>query len=556
VTINHPTLIAQVRPFLPQPLINPAKPFSPRLAPLPASPEFSPAPNPAAPQPEIEPGTVTVNQFRFVGNRVFSSAELAKVTAPFTHRQLTFAELQQARDAVQKFYTDRGYYASGVLAIQVVRQGIVTLQILEGKLERIDISGDGSRRSEERASRLANYVRSRLSATARPVFNYTRLSETLRLLQLDPRFKTISVTVLPGTLQNTRILDVRLVVNPSFDVQIGLNNQQSPLIGSFERRIQVNHSNLLGLGDQFSVAYGNTAGSNTVSAGYTVPLNARNGTLQLDYGRSDSRIIRQPFAQADIRSSANFYDLTLRQPIVQRATEHRIEELALGFTASRSDLQNSILGIPFPLSPGSDPQGQTHVSAIRLFQEYTQRNDLSIFAARSQFSLGLDAFNSTINRTAPDSRFFAWRGQVQWLTSLNPKLDLRLRSDLQLSDRPLVPTEQFVLGGTATVRGYAQNTLLADNGVVGSAELGFHIFRNVTHDIQLIPFADIGTVWNNSRNPLNNNTLAAVGLGIQWIHQGFQVRANYAMPLISVPNQGESLQEKGFDFSLRYNVSF
>lgn len=565
VSLNDLPVVAQVR-LSPQIPVNPSNqfpPLPPPVSPSPAPPEFSPsaAPviTPSQPNPQrggdVEPATYRIRQFRFQGNTVFSDAELARETAPFTNRDITFAELRQASEAVEKHYTDRGYYASGALPPQAVQNDIVTIQILEGKIERINISGDGSPKSERRAERFASYVRSRLFAAVRPVLQRDRLEEALRLLQRDSRFKSISATIQPGTLPNTRILDVRLTVNPSFDVQIGVNNQQSPLIGSFERRIQVNQANLLGLGDQLSIGYANTAGSNAESLGYTVPINSRNGTVQIDYDRADNRVIRQPFAQADIRSAANFYNLTLRQPIVQRATERRLEELALGVTASRSDLQTSILGVPFPLSPGSDEQGRTRISAVRFFQEYLNRTDRTVFAARSQFSFGLNAFNSTIKQS-PNSRFFAWRGQVQWLQSLNPNLDLLLRSDIQLSDRPLVPIEQFVLGGPATVRGYAQNTLFADNGVVGSLELRFRLLRNVTNEIQLIPFADVGTVWNNDRSALPNNTLAAVGLGVQWVHQNLQVRANYAVPLIPIPNQGKSLQEKGFDISVQYNFSF
>ncbi|WP_257236167.1 hypothetical protein [Nostoc sp. 'Peltigera malacea cyanobiont' DB3992] len=39
-----------------------------------------------------------------------------------------------------------------------------------------------------------------------------------------------------------------------------LDNTRSPSIGSFQRRIQVNEANLLGLGDSLSLGYSNTDG--------------------------------------------------------------------------------------------------------------------------------------------------------------------------------------------------------------------------------------------------------------------------------------------------------
>lgn len=565
-----PSLVAQARPSssqIPNPVVLPNRFSAPAPTDLPsppARPKLEPPPvlYPSS-LPPSEPATIRVRRFEFRGNTVFSQRQLEAVVAPFTNRDISIAELLQASNAVTKHYIDRGYIASGALLLPGgrnetidLRNGIVVIQVVEGEIERINVSGDGSAKETRNGNRLANYVQARLNLATRPVLNADRLLEALRLLQRDPRIKTISALINPGSAPNTRVLDVRIVATPSLNAEITLNNQANPLTGSLSRGIQVNQTNLLGFGDDINMAYANTDGANTISAAYTIPVNARNGTLQLNYNRLNAKIIRQPFAQADIRSASNFYDLTFRQPVLQRATERNIEELAVGVTASRSDSRTSILGAPFPLSPGSDDQGRTRISAIRVFQEWTQRNDRAILVARSQFNIGINALNSTINRTAPDSRFLAWRGQVQWLRTLNPKLDLLLRSDVQLSDRALVPTEQFSVGGPGTVRGYAQNTLLADNGILGSAELNIHLLRSGSSGVQLIPFVDIGKVWNTQQTSPNDSALAAVGMGIQWIDQGLRVRANYAVPLTMFPNQGKSLQEKGFDFSVQYSFSF
>lgn len=56
---------------------------------------------PTIPQvPNLGPGTITVNRFEVVGSTVFSPQTLAKVTAPFTNRPISFAELLQAHSAV------------------------------------------------------------------------------------------------------------------------------------------------------------------------------------------------------------------------------------------------------------------------------------------------------------------------------------------------------------------------------------------------------------------------------------------------------------------------
>ncbi|CDM98126.1 Putative Bacterial surface antigen, D15-like (Fragment part 3) (fragment) [Limnospira indica PCC 8005] len=105
-----------------------------------------------------------------------------------------------------------------------------------------------------------------------------------------------------------------------------------------------------------------------------------------------------------------------RQPIIQTPTE----EFALGVSFARRQSETSILGIGFPLARGADSDGQTRLSILRLSQEYTRRGTQQVLAARSQFSIGLNLLNSTINDDGPDSQYLAWRGQAQWLRLLAP----------------------------------------------------------------------------------------------------------------------------------------
>ena len=80
---------------------------------------------------------------------------------------------------------------------------------------------------------------------------------------------------------------------------------------------------------------------------------------------------------------------------------------------------------------------------------------------RSQFNVGLDILDSSTNENPiPDSRFFAWRGQGQYVRRIGQNSLVVLRSDLQLATSSLVPLEQFSVGGIQSVRGYRQDALL------------------------------------------------------------------------------------------------
>ena len=104
-----------------------------------------------------------------------------------------------------------------------------------------------------------------------------------------------------------------------------------PPVGSFRRNIQLNEGNLFGIGDRISFAYTNTDGSNAIDTSYSLPLNSRNGTLNLGYGTTSSSVIEPSFDLLDIKSESRYYDLTLRQPIIQTPST----ELVIGVSGSR-----------------------------------------------------------------------------------------------------------------------------------------------------------------------------------------------------------------------------
>ncbi|MEH2364205.1 ShlB/FhaC/HecB family hemolysin secretion/activation protein [Nostoc sp.] len=530
-------------PKVPQPLPPPAELFPPS-APTP-TPEELPSGN--------FPSTIVVERFEVIGSTVFSAEELAQATAEFIKRPISLTEVYQARSKITELYVKNGYITSGALIPpQKIQSGVVKIQVIEGKLE--DIQVTGTRRLNR------NYVRRRLAIATSPPLNRQRLLEALQLLQLNPLIKNVTAELSAGSQTGTSLLEVKISEAKTFSGQIILDNGRSPSVGSFRRGLRLNEANLLGFGDGLSLGYTNTDGSNSFDASYTLPLNPRNGTLSFNYGTTSSNVIEAPFDNLDIESASRYYELTFRQPIVQTPTQ----EFALGLTASRREsdiswrLQREFGVSPSELSPGADEEGRTRVSALRFFQEWTSRNSREVIALRSQFSLGIDVLNATVNQDASDSRFFAWQGQAQWARLLAPETLLLLRLNTQLASRSLLPIEQFGLGGEDSIRGYRQDYLLTDNGTFVSAEVQVPILRlpQINSILQVVPFVDFGVGWNSSNreNP-DPNTLASVGLGLRWA-QGdrFTVRLDWGIPLISADsNDKRTLQENGLYFNLLYN---
>ncbi|NES95020.1 MAG: ShlB/FhaC/HecB family hemolysin secretion/activation protein [Desertifilum sp. SIO1I2] len=535
-----PTRLEDVPPpplpsdFLPPPV------ESPPLLPPPVLPDTPTLGDPSA--------RFLVERIEVVGSTVFSAEQFAEITAPFIGRELSFAELLQIRDAIAQLYIENGYITTGaIIPPQVVEGGTVTIQVVEGRLEEINIVGNRRLRP--------HYIRDRIRLGAQTPLNVPRLLEALQLLRLDPRLQNLSAELQSGVRPGTNILQVEVDEADTFSLTGYLDNGRSPSVGSFRRGVELQELNLLGFGDTLSLGYANTNGSNTLDFNYTLPVNARNGSVWLGFSQGWNRVIEEPFSVLDIQSSTRSYEVGYRQPIIQKPTE----EIALGLLFSRQFSQTE-LGIddigPFPLSPGADDEGRTKISAFRFFQEYVQRSNEQVFALRSQFNLGVGWLDATVNQDAPDSRFFAWRGQAQWVRQFAPDSLFLVRGDLQLSANSLVPLEQFGLGGQLNVRGYRQDALLTDNGVLLSAEYRIPVVRvpRVGGVLQVVPFFDLGKGWNQTGENPTPSLLAGTGVGLLW-RQGdnLSVRLDWGLPLTSIDSEKRSLQENGFYFSVRYS---
>lgn len=541
---------------LSQQLPNPIQPREPELpAPEPPQP---PAPSPLPPtrptpaESEFRPdlaGTIRVDRFEFEGNTAFSDRELAEITKPFAGREITFAELIAAEAAVTQKYVAAGYINSGAVipANQTFsRQGaVVKIQIVEGGLDEIQITGNRRLNS--------NYLRSRLEIATRRPLNRDRLLQALQILQLDPLIANISAELQAGSRPENSRLEVRVKEADSFQGEVFADNNRSPSVGSFRRGVRINQTNLLGLGDGLEVSYANTDGSNELNGSYTFPINPRNGTIRLSAGATRTNVIEEPFGAAGIEGKSRTYELTYRQPIVEKPDRN----LALGVTLSRQESNTFLLGERFALSAGANERGETRVSTVRFFQEYVQRSSSQVFAARSQFSLGTDFLGATANDSGPDSRFLAWRGQAQYVRLLAPETLLIVRSDIQLADRPLLSLEQIGIGGVASVRGYRQDLLLTDNGAIAIAEVRIPVWRvpKVKGLLQVAPFIDFGVGWNHSGEKANpdSDKLLGAGVGLLWqMGDQFNLRLDYGIPLINAQSSDRTFQEKGIYFRINY----
>jgi hemolysin activation/secretion protein len=497
---------------------------------------------------------IFVRGFQFEGNRAFSDVELNEVTGSFTNRNLAIEELEQARRAVSLFYINHGFVNSGALIPdQDPTKGIVRIQIVEGVLTGIELSGNHWLRDR--------YINSRLQRWSAPPLNLNQLQEGLQLLRQNPNVRQINAELKPGTAPGEAVLDVRVKDQQPFQFGIQADNQRPPSVGAEQIWLLASDQNLTGNSDRLDLRYGianadthgmEFSGVDNLDGSYVLPLTRYDTTVGLHASRLNSSLVEETFLPLDIESLTTSYGVTLRQPVYQ--TAHQELALSIGFDHRKN--KSSLLGRPFDdLSPGA-VDGETTVSVLRFSQEWLDRGQNHVLALRSTFNFGLDVWDATDDgiRGNPDAKFFSWLGQAQYVRRLfKTQNELVLRVAGQYTDEPLLALEQFSVGGLDTVRGYLENQLVRDRAVVSSVELRMPIWFDKTGAgiVHLAPFFDYGGAWNVD-DSLRPNTISSVGVGLLLNpNKHFSAQLYWGHRLREIKTIDDSgLQENGFHFKV------
>ena len=475
--------------------------------------------------PPLPAGTGTVGpvrQFVFEGATVVGEAELQALAQPYLGRPLPPADLEELRLAITRRLVERGYVSSGALIPEAAwtEDGRFRFVVVEGRLTAVRQQGQGRLREGYIAERLAGG---------------------------DARYET---PVAPGAALGEAALEVDVTRARPYRLALLANNHRPPSVGEAGGGLVGTVWNLGGAGDALDFTLIGSEGSDRVGAGWTVPLPRLGTLLSLRYDRGETSVVEEPVASIDIVSRVRSFDLGLQQPLIDTLAQR----LAVGLAWSRRDSRSTLLGEPFSFTPG-EPDGVSRLHAWRFMQDYLQRDAAQTLALRSTFSWGRNNIQPGLDpgQAAPSRRYAFWLGQAQLAHRLGglPGAQLVLKATLQKSRDRLLPLERLAVGGVASVRGYRENQLVRDEGLVGSAELHLPLLDPADSErrVTLIPFIDGGRARNRGEAA---DDLGSAGLALDARFGAIGVELAAAKRLRSVPAPARrTLQDRGVHLQVR-----
>ncbi len=490
-----------------------------------------------------------IRSIQIKGNTVFSEDKFNSIVQEVEGKDFTQQEyiqtIQNITDKINALYQKDGYIAAAKPSENDPNRGIIQINITESYLKNIRVEG---------TQQLKSYVLNRLQLSNTEIINTAKIEDKLRLLKQDSLFTDVIATIKPLN-NHEKELVVTVKEAPTVAANVSVNNFSPATVGSEGVNVGLNYRNLTGLGDEFSAnsTISNTGGNKLFAIGYQVPLNAMNGSLQLSATFNSTKVTQPPFDVLNIQGEKQIYEIFYRQPLIRSSTE----ELALSLGLSIDNGQTFIFDKPTGFGFGPDKDGVSRTSVVAFRQDYRKSDISGNWFLGSEFKIGTGLFNPTTNDSpVPDGYFLNWSGSLQREQRLSDSNSLLIRANAQITPDSLLPSQQFIIGGGQSVRGYRQNARSGDNGLSLSIEDRISLNSN----FQIAPFLDLGTVWNVANNPNQLSSqpfLISSGLGIIWKPFKFiQLRLDYAFPFINLQDKGNNIQDDGLYFNINVQPYF
>ena len=502
-------------------------------------------------------GKLVIKEVRFNGNSMFSDEELRDVISTDLSKPVSTEDLEKIRKAVSQFYFNNGYVNSGAtIGEQDLSSGVLTVSVVEGVLDKINVMGTGWLRP--------SYVEDRIRSGVKKPLNMEDLKRSLEFVRRDEKIRKINTALLPGDELGQSHLDVIVTEHKLFDAGIGLSNRRPPSVGAEEAEVYIGTKNLTSLGDTLRLNYTFTDegmkevdfdGADNYAISYSLPLHTSGTTLELGTVKSDYVILEEPFDTLNIQSDTQMVSVGIRQPIYNDLKH----EFTVSLKGERRQSKTMVSGMPFSISPGST-DGMTRIAALRVSPEYVYRSSKRVIAVRTTLSFGLDAQDPVLDESFMGPEFFSWLTQASWVEAIGSSENLfALKSYYQHTDERLISMEQFSLGGMNTIRGYRENQIIRDNAFSISPEVRIPILRDrYTKPIMhLIPFFDYGIGWN-AVGDRDRESIYSLGLGLNYKptdYVNMSLYWGYAFEDFDTKDD-DDLQDYGIHFQIRIGTDF
>ncbi len=493
------------------------------------------ATHPTAQAQAVAAEQVQVRSFQVQGNTLIDTAAVQAALAPHTGAR-SLADLQKAAQAVQALYVQAGWAAVVVyLPPQPVNDGVVTLNVVEGKVGQVLVQGNQRLSPARVRAALPSLVE---GATPR----VRRIDAELQIANENPG-RSMAVLLGPGAAPGEVQATVKVDEQPVHRFSASLDNSGNARTGRYRLAVGWQHADLTGHDDQFSINLQTSPTEPSMvrvaSAGYRWPLPGLRAAIDLFAAYSNVDGGTQTIAAGDL-SFAGAGRIAGARVVWYLPRLGEFDQRLTTGLESRAYLNDcTVDGRTDTCGAAGESVSVQPLSVEWAAQQGGTTPMLFTLGVTQNLALGGshgDQADFDAVRPGAPRRYTVLRAGAQGSMPVLDEARVAARFSLQHSGDALVAGEQFGLGGAQSVRGYQERELSGDSGWQLSLELlsprlGADWLPPTT-DLRLVAFADAGEVNNQGgtacRAAASRCRASAVGAGLRLGWGPVQLRADVA----------------------------
>ena len=494
-----------------------------------------------------------MSRFVFEGNTLFTTSQLEQVVRPWAGKSVYIGELQDAAVAIQNFYATKGRIAQATLPPQEIKDGVVLIKILEGKMgsvivEPVDTTGKSTTRfSLERAK---NYITHGVDGE---IYINTKPIERAMLLLNETPGVSATGAFEPGSDAGLSNFKVKLSDTPWFSGQAALSNYGSASTGATQALASLSLNNLSGIGDQVNLNAIQSQGSSYVVGNYIAPIGydgwkvgvqssylqymtVPNWTSTPSAGSAATFQANATYAMQRSQSGNSTAKLSIENRSYNNVQTNPVSTLSsYQVTASNASINGDIAMSDGSIVNYSAGYVFGHLGIRDLSQSQADQNGVGTAGSYSKWTFSL--------AHAQDLSFLP---ETTWTNSVYG----------QLASKNLNSSEQIYLGGAYGVRAYPTSQGGGSQGAVFSTEL----MHRINESWQVGAFGDLGIVqqyvnlyngWQGLTNSNNNYQLGDAGVSAKYFYERAVVSASLAFRVGNNPLYNSSGQQLNVDNSYK-----
>lgn len=473
--------------------------------------------------------TLDIRAFQVDGLPAATAEAMAAVTAPYTGKGKNYEDLMNAAAAVTRYMQrELGYYVGfAYVPEQHPTDGVVHLQALEGRLDRIDIfAPEGAQGDAQR-----DLITRQLAALQPGEVLFTQDVERAVLLLNDLQGLNVRVEIEEGRTPGTAALRVSSSSDRRVSWRLDADNLGNRHTGEGRGTVEMAAAGLLRTGDSIKVEAlsSHTGGLKQATVGYVTPVGAQGLRLGGVVSRVEYAVDKDAFP-ADYHGSVGVAGAYALYPLTRSRNlnlfgllsyEHKRfddKQEWQDYTKSSDDWVLGLIG---------DSRDTWLGGGINTFE-------LQSLWGRMKFGPGADSYYGL------HTSFEKFTVGAARLQSVVPgRLQFYARYKGQVSNTSLDFSERYAAGGPTGVRAFEAGTVAGNKAHVINAELRWlpseAQFGKIARELMFSVFYDWGRVTFFHDRDLqtwgltNTTIISGYGAGVTWERTGdISVRAEVA----------------------------